>query len=119
MKRAIVWLLPGALALGLAFPGLVLADAPTADAVPSATGLEDQVLTVHLSGDDADGDPLTFNQAVGPSSGSLGAAYNVNCTGDTLNPPSHCTADIDYTPKLHYAGIDSFTYVTNDGVSAS
>jgi hypothetical protein len=119
MRRAIVWLLPGVLALGLAFPGLVLADAPTADAVPSATGLEDQVLTVHLSGDDADGDPLSFSAATGPTHGLLGSAYNVSCSGDTQTPPSHCTADIDYTPTSNYAGLDSFTYVTNDGVSDS
>lgn len=114
MKRAFVWLLPGALALGLAFPMSVLADAPTATG-QTPTTLEDHLVTVDLAGDDADGDALTFSIGTGPSSGSLGTISSVNCTGDTLNPPSHCTATVDYTPNANYAGLDSFTYVANDG----
>jgi len=115
MKRSNKWFVIAALALGLAFPASVLADAPTADSLTPTT-LEDNAVTVHLAGDDADGDPLTFLIGTGPSSGALGAIGTPSCDGQT---PSHCTADVLYTPNANVTGGDSFTYVANDGVADS
>src|SRR5439155_26170783 len=98
-------------ALGLAFPASVLADAPTADA-KTPTVLEDQFFDITLSGGDADGDSLTFAIASAPSSGSLGSIAAPACDGLT---PSSCTAVVRYTPDADVNGSDSFTYTVNDG----
>jgi VCBS repeat-containing protein len=110
MRSRHSWFVLAAVALGLAFPASVLADAPTADNL-SPTTLEDTLKTITLVGDDADGDPLTFSIATGPSAGQLGTIGSVTCNGS----PSHCTADVNYTPNSNASGADSFTYVSNDG----
>lgn len=103
------WLIPAAMALGLAFPASVFADAPTADAV-SQTTLEDQAVDITLSGRDTEGDALTFTIVTGPTNGSLGTIGTPNCTGI----PSVCTAVVTYTPNANVSGSDSFTYKTTD-----
>ena len=101
--------------LGLAFPGIVLAAAPTADA-KTPTTLEDTLVTVTLTASDVDGDPLTFSIDSGPTNGSLGTIGTPICDGLT---PSSCAATVDYTPDPDYNGSDSFTYIANDGGAGS
>jgi hypothetical protein len=69
-------------------------DAPVADA-QSVTTDEDTALAITLTGNDADGDELTFTVQSGPAHGSY--------------------ADGSYTPDADYNGDDSFTFVANDG----
>ena len=72
-------------------------DAPTASAQAPAVD-EDNPLIVTLSGDDIDGDSLTFDVVSQPTSGVLtGAAPNLT-----------------YTPNADFNGSDSFTFKTND-----
>ncbi|WP_324725975.1 Ig-like domain-containing protein [Actomonas aquatica] len=77
-------------------------DAPTADDV-SASLDEDTPVAVSLSGNDVDGDTLSFAVADAPSFGVLSGA------GDTLT----------YTPDPNFHGADSFTYTSSDGALTS
>ena len=79
-------------------------NAPTALA-GSASTLEDQSITVNLSGTDNENDPLGFVIVSAPGNGSLGA---VTQTG----PQS---ATVQYTPDADAYGSDSFTFTVNDG----
>jgi hypothetical protein len=97
------------MALGVAFPASVLADAPTADSKPSESTLEDTATQITLSGGDADGDNLTF--VIGTS--NVGAPQ---CDNQT---PSTCTETVDYTPDANFNSSDSFTYHVNDGTADS
>jgi VCBS repeat-containing protein len=86
-------------------------DTPTADNT-SASGNEDGgAITVNLSGDDADGDALTFTAGTA-TNGTVGTVTGTSCDA---NVPSHCTATVTYTPNANYFGSDSFTYTVNDG----
>jgi len=114
MKRA-RWLVLATVVVGLAFPGVVLAADPTADALTPTTN-EDTLVTIHLSADDADGDTLTFATSSSPSNGNLGTIATAVCDGLV---PNHCTADVDYTPDANYNGSDSFNYHANDGTNDS
>jgi len=105
------WIVIAAMAVGLAFPAVVFADAPTADDKPSVTTAEDTLVTIQLSGGDTEGDPLTF-APLQPGHGTVDNPRNLSCAG----VPSICTEDVDYTPASNYNGSDSFTYTTNDGV---
>lgn len=69
----------------------------------SVTTDEDEPVAVTLSGDDPDGDPLTFQVTSGPSHGSLTGA-GVNRT---------------WVPDPDFAGTDSFTYVARDASTTS
>ena len=85
--------------------------APTADAT-SASGNEDGgAITVNLSGEDADGDVLTFT--VGTATSGL-VSVPVDTTCD-LNTPRVCQATVTYTPNADFNGADSFDYTVNDG----
>ncbi len=73
------------------------------------TVTEDTVLTVTAPGvlendTDANGDVLTVRVATGPTHGVL----TLNSDGSFL-----------YTPGLNFAGLDSFTYIANDGFGDS
>jgi hypothetical protein len=106
----------GVVILGLAFPGVVLAADPTADALTPSTN-EDTAVTVHLSADDADGDALTFStSSTAPSHGTLGSIATAVCDGLV---PNHCTADVLFTPDADYNGSDTFDYHANDGTNDS
>ncbi|WP_395377680.1 Ig-like domain-containing protein [Marinicella sp. W31] len=60
---------------------------------------EDTAVNITLTGNDVDGDSLTFSVVTGPSNGSLsGSAPN-----------------LIYTPDANFNGSDSFTFVANDG----
>jgi len=72
--------------------------APSAN-TQSVTTDEDIAVDVALTGDDPDGDPLTYKIMTQPTNGSLtGASPNVT-----------------YTPNPAYNGVDSFTFTVNDG----
>lgn len=77
-------------------------DAPTADN-QSIVILEDEVRNVVLTGNDVDGDALTFIIVAGPAHGSL----------------SGSGANITYIPVANYNGPDNFTFKVNDGTSDS
>jgi VCBS repeat-containing protein len=73
-------------------------DKPTADA-QSVTTDEDTAKPITLTGNDVDGDTLSYTIASGPSHGTL--------TGTGAN--------LTYTPAADYNGPDSFSFKTNDG----
>src|SRR5437868_854823 len=101
------WLGLCLLALGLAFPASVFADAPSADDKPSETTAEDTLHTVTMSGADVDGDTLTFSTVANPAHGTLS---NFGTPASCSGTPSACTETVDYTPDANYNGPDSFTY---------
>ena len=68
-----------------------------------ATTEENTAVAIILSGSDLDGDALTYIVANGPSSGTL----------------SGTAPELTYTPDADFTGIDSFTYITNDGTDDS
>jgi cysteine-rich repeat protein len=85
-------------------------DAPTVGN-QTLTMNENTTLTVTLTGADIDlpAQPLTFNIATLPASGTLGT---VNSTGPT-------TATVTYTPVANFTGPVSFTYTATDGTATS
>jgi large repetitive protein len=96
---------PAAPSLPVGVPPLVTCNTPPVANDTTASTNEDNAVTVHLSGSDADGDSLTFSIVTPPAHGSLGTIVS---TGPT-------TADVTYTPALNYNGSDSFVYRANDG----
>jgi Bacterial Ig domain len=96
---------PAAPALPVGTPPFVVCNTPPVANPASASTNEDQAVTVHLSGSDADGDSLTFSIVTPPAHGSLGAVIS---TGPT-------TADVLYTPAPDYFGSDSFVFRADDG----
>jgi large repetitive protein len=83
-------------------------NAPTAVA-GSATTLEDQSVTVNLTGTDNENDPLTFAIITAPTNGSLGA----------IVPTGPQSATVQYTPNPDSNGSDSFTFTVDDGQATS
>ena len=73
-------------------------DPPTADDQSVGTP-EDTAVSITLTGNDIDGDALTFTVTTNPANGTL--------TGTAPN--------LTYTPDANYNGTDSFSFVTNDG----
>ncbi len=67
------------------------------------TPFEDTELPLTLSGEDLDGDPLSYTITAGPSYGIL-----------TGTPPS-----LSYIPSNNFFGPDSFTFKVNDGETDS
>ncbi|HEX5218075.1 MAG TPA: Ig-like domain-containing protein, partial [Verrucomicrobiae bacterium] len=74
-------------------------DAPVAENQSPATD-EDTPVAIEFTGNDVEGDPLTFRIVSGPAHGSV--------SGDAPN--------LVYTPALDYFGEDQITFVANDGV---
>jgi hypothetical protein len=70
---------------------------------------ENGSLVITLTGNDLDGDALTFAVATGPTNGALGA----------ITPATATSATVTYTPTAGYVGPDSFTFTANDGTVAS
>jgi len=66
----------------------------------SVTTDEDTPVTIMLTGSDLNGDSLTFNLITQPSNGVL-----------TGTIPT-----LTYTPNSAWTGVDSFTYIANDGI---
>ncbi|UXI69274.1 tandem-95 repeat protein [Tahibacter amnicola] len=75
----------------------------------TATTLEDQAVTVTLTGTDPEGANITFAIATGPANGTLGA----------ITPTGPTSATVSYTPNANYNGTDSFTFTGNDGQGSS
>jgi len=76
--------------------------APTANG-QNLTTPEDTATSITLTGSDAEGNPLTYIVASGPTQGTLSG------TGPNLT----------YTPAPNYNGNDSFTFYVNDGTANS
>ncbi len=77
-------------------------DTPAANSAAIGTH-EDTAVNITLSGDDVDGDALSYVITTSPRNGSLsGTAPNVT-----------------YTPHASYSGADTFVFVTNDGAVQS
>ena len=64
---------------------------------------QDNATQATLSATDEDGDALTFEILTPPVHGAVSGA----------------APDLTYTPDMHYAGTDSFTFKANDGVADS
>lgn len=77
-------------------------DPPTANNLNVTTD-EDNPVAIILSGDDMDGDPLSYGIVTGPQNGSL----------------SGVSPNLTYTPYTNYNGSDSFTFIVNDGQADS
>ena len=75
---------------------------PVADP-QGVTTPEDTQAAITLTGSDLDDDPLTYNVVSGPTNGSLGGT----------------APNLTYTPGANYNGLDSFTFVANDGTTNS
>ena len=76
----------------------VVNDAPTATA-QSAVTLEDQSISIRLEGEDIEQDPLSFQVVTLPTFGEL----------------SGTVPNLIYTPAADANGVDSFTFLANDG----
>ena len=105
------------LLVGLLAPAHALASgaAPTADSQAVDVQTNAVGVTITLTGDDPESDPLTFSVDTVPAHGSLDTTSpTVACHG-----ASGCSADVVYTPDTDYNGPDSLTFTVNDGSSAS
>ncbi len=86
------------------WPSISFNTDPTATDASISTS-EDTPVQVTLSGSDVDGDSITFAIAFQPANGSLGPITVVDAS----------SATVAYTPSTDFNGIDTFTYVVNDG----
>jgi N-acetylneuraminic acid mutarotase len=77
-------------------------DAPTTQGGWTTTA-EDTPVTVALSGEDVDGDPLTYTVVAGPSQGTL----------------SGTSSQLVYTPAANASGTYTFTFRVSDGKGGS
>jgi hypothetical protein len=77
-------------------------DAPTAEALDLSLN-EDTSKQQLLQGDDIDGDELSFAIVQHPTHGTVAFTGN----------------QVTYTPNANYHGLDSFTYLANDGMAES
>ncbi|MEO0576796.1 MAG: Ig-like domain-containing protein, partial [Pseudomonadota bacterium] len=77
-------------------------DAPVVDG-QSVSLMQDQSISITLTGADIEGDALTFNIATPPANGAL----------------SGTAPDLTYTPNAGFSGADSFTFTANDGATTS
>ncbi|REL28146.1 tandem-95 repeat protein [Thalassotalea euphylliae] len=75
-----------------------VSDAPTANRQRLST-VEETAVPITLTGNDVDGDSLTFSVQTGPANGTV----------------SGSGANITYTPVKDFFGTDNFTFVANDG----
>ena len=82
--------------------GTGINQAPTADP-QSVTTLEDTPLDILLTGSDPDSDPITFTVVSSPTYGIL----------------SGVAPNLTYTPASNYNGLDSFTFMVDDGLESS
>ena len=74
-------------------------DAPVAYPVDISTYEDFSLSLLFLWGTDLEGDPLTFHVIDGPSHGTVTGTW----------------PDMIYTPATNYFGLDSFTFVADDG----
>jgi len=77
---------------------------PTVNNIPITTD-EDNPITISLNGTDADGDSLLFSIVTQPLHGIISAITSLTST----------VSSVVYTPTANTNGVDSFTYIANDG----
>jgi hypothetical protein len=82
----------------------VTPDRPEATSQNVST-LQNQTINIFLTGNDQLGQPLTFFIVSTPSHGSLGA----------VTPVRQISANVTYTPRPGFVGVDSFTFKANNG----
>ena len=82
-------------------------DPPIADD-QSANTDEDAAAAIILTGNDSDGDTITFSVVTNPSNGALDLGLGFANDGNLV-----------YTPESDFNGADSFTFKVNDGKSDS
>ena len=82
-------------------------DPPIADD-QSANTDEDAAAAIILTGNDSDGDTITFSVVTNPSNGALDLDLGFANNGNLV-----------YTPESDFNGADSFTFKVNDGKSDS
>jgi len=70
----------------------------------SDSTLEDNPVTVTMTGTDIDGDSLTFTIDTAPTDGTLG----------TITQLSPTSAEVTYTPNVDFSGADSFVFQVDD-----
>ncbi len=75
----------------------------------SATTLEDNQITLQLTGQDPNNDALTFTIEQAPANGTL----------TTITPIGNTSSEVTYTPNADYNGADSFTFSCSDGITTS
>ncbi|MCF6318762.1 MAG: Ig-like domain-containing protein, partial [Proteobacteria bacterium] len=75
----------------------------------AATTLEDNQVTIQLTGQDPNNNSLTFAIEQSPTNGTLGQITQVNAT----------TSEVIYTPTADFNGTDNFTFAASDGISNS
>ena len=68
------------------------------------TTTENTAVPITMTGNDPDGDTLTFSILTPPSNGSLGA----------IMPQTAVSANVLYTPNMGFSGSDSFTFQVED-----
>jgi hypothetical protein len=88
---------------------------PTAAPVSASVPADGSTVGLTLSGNDPDGDPLTF-AVTDPGNGTVTTTGEVTCDGAT---PSTCTTTVTYQPSAGFIGQDSFGYTVNDGTADS
>ncbi|HEV2754566.1 MAG TPA: Ig-like domain-containing protein, partial [Actinomycetota bacterium] len=91
---------------------------PTADSATTATP-EDTPEPVTLTGDDADGDALTYVVTALPAHGVLYDGTAVTGSPIAAVPFELAGADVTYVPAAGYNGSDGFTFRTDDGDATS
>jgi uncharacterized repeat protein (TIGR01451 family) len=91
---------------------------PTADSVATATP-EDTPKPITLTGDDPDGDALTYVVTALPAHGSLYDGGEVTGSPITEVPFDLAAAGVTYVPAAGYNGSDGFTFRVDDETTAS
>lgn len=79
----------------------------------------DTDIVITLTGYDPEGQPITYTLVDLPSNGMLTSILNTDQALAAQSNIISATTNLLYTPNAGFIGMDSFTFVANDGVSES